>query len=213
MSRILSNVELDESTSPYRWYLVRARAGQHRRAKSEIRRAGLRAVIIMSKIERLHHRHGYKLVKRLPAFEGYLFLRMPRAMHDSWDRLRGCNAVAGVMTTITTAGNEVPLAIKWRVVARLLDKQRRGGFDFTDEGRRRRGEIVKSKTDKLRDIFRPGRRVRVREGAFVSFDGQVEAVGSHGEIDILISIFGRETPVRFTDAQALAIADPGKDEP
>jgi transcription antitermination factor NusG len=203
----LIDIEADQRNSPYRWYLVQSKPGQHKKAKYEIRRAGLRAIIIMKREEKLHHRHGGLLVKRFPAFDSYLFLRMPRATGDSWARLRSCNAVAGVMTTMDVHGIERPFAIAWRVVAKLLDKQRRGGFDFTQEGKRRRGEVVKTKREQLRDIFKPGARLKVKEGAFAGFTAIAEGVDTHGAVDALIQIFGRDTPFNFTNPAELEVIE------
>ena len=46
--------------------------------------------------------------------------------------------------------------------------------------------------------FRPGDRVRVKEGYFQNFEGDVETVDeSNGRITVMISIFGRATPVEL----------------
>lgn len=214
MTRKLIDVDLDESTSPYRWYLIRAKAGQHRRAKYEIRREGLRAIVIMAREERIHNRTKKRISKARPAFDGYLFLRLQKTMPDAWYRLRRCDSVAGVMTTIGARGEAAPFVIPWKVVARLLDKQRRGGFDFTEDGKRRRGEIVKTKREQLKEIFTPGRRLKVKEGPFAGFDGEVEKFDDrHGHVDVLIQIFGRDTQLHFTDPAELELVEEPKKKP
>ena len=46
--------------------------------------------------------------------------------------------------------------------------------------------------------FRPGDRVRVKEGYFQNFEGDVETIDeSNGRVTVMISIFGRATPVEL----------------
>ena len=46
--------------------------------------------------------------------------------------------------------------------------------------------------------FRAGDRVRVKEGNFQNLEGEVEKVDeSNGRVTVIISIFGRSTPVEI----------------
>lgn len=204
----LIEIDIDEQASPHRWYLIRSKTGQQRKAKFEIRRAGFRAVVIMAHVDKWHHRRKEMVPRRGPAFDNYIFVRLP-ARVPNWFRLMQCSAVEGVMTTTNAAGDVRPFSLQWKVIGRLLDKQRRGGFDFTEDGKRRRGEVVKSKREQQRDIFQPGRRLKITGGPFATFDGEVEKFDERtGHVDVLIQIFGRDTPLHFTDLRELEVVGP-----
>jgi transcriptional antiterminator NusG len=54
--------------------------------------------------------------------------------------------------------------------------------------------------------FKHGDRVRVKEGYFQNFEGDVEAIDeTHGRITVMINIFGRPTPVELEHWQVEAI--------
>jgi transcription termination/antitermination protein NusG len=54
------------------------------------------------------------------------------------------------------------------------------------------------KADEDLDSFRPGDRVRVKEGNFQNLEGEVEKVDeANGRVTVIISIFGRSTPVEL----------------
>ena len=51
--------------------------------------------------------------------------------------------------------------------------------------------------------FRLGDRVRIKSGAFASFDGRIEGIDEpKRELEIVVTIFGRATPVVVDFAEA-----------
>lgn len=54
--------------------------------------------------------------------------------------------------------------------------------------------------------FKPGDRVRVKEGYFQNFEGDVHAIDqTHGRVTVMINIFGRATPVEIEHWQIEAV--------
>ena len=54
--------------------------------------------------------------------------------------------------------------------------------------------------------FQPQDRVRVKDGNFLNFEGEVESVdATHGRVTVIISIFGRPTPVELEHWQIEAM--------
>ncbi len=54
--------------------------------------------------------------------------------------------------------------------------------------------------------FKPGDRVRVKEGYFENFEGDVEAIDeANGRVTVMINIFGRSTPVELEHWQVEAV--------
>jgi transcriptional antiterminator NusG len=59
---------------------------------------------------------------------------------------------------------------------------------------------------KIRVDFEPGEQVRVIAGPFQNFDGHIQEVNAEkGKLRVLLSVFGRETPVEldFSGVQKL----------
>ena len=54
--------------------------------------------------------------------------------------------------------------------------------------------------------FRPGDRVRVKEGHFENFEGDVVSIDeANGHVTVMINIFNRSTPVELTHWQIEAV--------
>src|SRR3954471_856813 len=54
--------------------------------------------------------------------------------------------------------------------------------------------------------FKTGDRVRVKEGYFQNFEGDVHAIDeTHGRVTVMINIFGRATPVEIEHWQIEAV--------
>ncbi len=54
--------------------------------------------------------------------------------------------------------------------------------------------------------FIPGERVRIKEGPFKDFDGTVEEVNAEkGKLKVMVSVFGRSTPVELDFTQVDAV--------
>ena len=86
-------------------------------------------------------------------------------------------------------GDRKPIPMKDSEVEKLLERVERGE------------EKPKAKIE-----FRRGDRVRVKEGPFVNFDGEVEEVlPASGCLKLMLTIFGRPTPVELEYWQVEAI--------
>ena len=54
--------------------------------------------------------------------------------------------------------------------------------------------------------FKVGDRVRIKEGTFENFEGDVEVIDeANGRVTVMINIFGRSTPVELEHWQAEAV--------
>lgn len=120
----------------------------------------------------------------MPAFPGYIFVRVvPSAA--CWAGLRLVDGVSGVL-----GAREEAFPVATEIVNKLKIMIDSGGLDQTVDAKR----------------VRKGSRVTVKDGPFAWFDGVVEGYAGTAYVRVLLSIFGREVPVKLTLAQ-IAKAD------
>lgn len=184
------------------WYAIKTRPKMERKAEREIRKAGIVDVYLPEyKIERFNKRFKVTKVSTLCHWPRYLFAQLEAR---DFGRLRDCQGVIDVLPGYPLP----PMALGPDDVKALLalrDAQEKHLLDDTDQGRRARGETIKSTLYAMRKRLK-GRKVRVIDGPFTSFPGEVEAVHSLERLTVLIDIFGRQTPVDIEAGQFEEIA-------
>ena len=127
----------------------------------------------------LHTQSGYE--KKV--FPGYLYVRC--FLDDrSWDVIRNTPGVTGF---VGTAGKPVPLSRRDVEAALAVPDEEAEGAP-----RRQRPKLE----------YEVGESVRVREGPFADFSGQIAEINEDQlKVKVLVNIFGRETPVELEFAQ------------
>ncbi len=124
-------------------------------------------------------RNGNRRVVKNKLYPGYLMAYMT-VNDDSWFLVRETPGVGD----FTGSGGK-PTPMDPQDVEKIVKK---------DEPDEEEGE----KTLKTSIPFRPGDRVRVKEGNFQNLEGEVEKVDeANGRVTVIISIFGRSTPVEL----------------
>ena len=162
------------------WYLLYVSSGREERAKRNLMQrikymdAGdkiFKVVVPMTK--EIEIRGGKRRIVSKKAFPGYIMVRMELDEH-SWDIVRNTPGVAGF---VSTGVKPVPLAEE---EANIILK---------------RAEETPSE---VKVAFKRGESVRVTDGPFIDFIGKVEEVNlEKGRATVLLSLFGRETPVEL----------------
>ncbi len=124
-------------------------------------------------------RNGTRRVVKRKLYPGYLMAFMT-INDDSWFLVRETPGVGDF-----TGSNGKPTPMDPADVAKIVKK---------DEPDEETGE----KPMKTAIPFRVGDRVRVKEGNFQNLEGEVEKVDeANGRVTVIISIFGRSTPVEI----------------
>lgn len=122
---------------------------------------------------------GAKRTSSRKFFPGYLLVHMVLT-DDTWHLVKGIPKITGF---IGSGGRPSPISEE--EVAKITRQIKEG--------------IVKPKP---RVIFEKGESVRVCDGPFSSFNGIVEDVKPEkGKVRVLVSIFGRNTPVELNFTQ------------
>lgn len=179
------------------WYAIHTYVGHEEKAKENIlsRARSLGAsdsiyqVVVPTEESVEHGRSGKKEVVKRKLFPGYIFVQMdlgdnPDEPNESWEVVRYTPGVTGFVGTSTHA---VPLSMEEE--ARML-----GTLGITGS----------REAPKVRISFNVGDNVQVTSGPFADFNGVVsEANPERGKVKVLVSIFGRETPVELDFSQVI----------
>lgn len=179
------------------WYAVHTYVGHEEKVKANIqsRAKSLGIVdriyqVVVPTEETVEHAGGGKkeVVKR-KLFPGYIFVQMdlgdnPDEPNEAWEVVRYTPGVTGFVGTATRA---VPLSPEEET--RML-----GTLGITGS----------KETPKVKITFNVGDMVQVTAGPFADFSGVVSEVNpERGKVKVLVSIFGRETPVELDFSQVV----------
>jgi len=170
-----------------KWFVIQALTGQEDKVKIAVEQTIViknlknKVFQVLVPMEEMVEIKGGKRVKKIKKmFPGYVFLEMILD-EESWYLIR---ETAGVARFIGTKIKPTPVSDKemQRVLKQL------------------------GKEEKLEITFEKGEGVRVISGPFRGYTGTVDEVNAEkGKLKILISIFGRDTPVEvnFEHAQKI----------
>jgi transcription termination/antitermination protein NusG len=127
---------------------------------------------------------GKKRVIKRKLYPGYLVVNM-EINEDTWFLVRD---TPGIGDFTGASGHPTPMLP--HEVARIVSKQ----------------EEKSEKAPKLKIGVTPGERVKINEGTFENFEGEVESIDeTNGRVTVMINIFGRSTPVELEYWQIEAV--------
>lgn len=169
------------SSQGLQWYIIRVQVGREERIRqnllSRIKQNDLedRVPEVLLPVENVSDiKGGKRRVTKRKLFPGYLMVQMDMS-EDVWFVLRD---TPGFGDFVGGSGHQpVPMS--------------------DDEIQRIRGKMEESKEKpKLSISFKPGDRVKIKQGHFENFDGVVEEVNPEkGVVKVSVTIFGRATQV------------------
>ncbi len=170
-----------------RWYVVHVYSGMeksvHRALLERIERAELEdkfGRILVPSEEVVEVKGGKKSITERRIYPGYVLVEM-ELTDDTWHLVKNTNRVTGFLGG---SGNR-PAPISEREVEKILSQMEEG---------------VEKPRPKV--LFEVGETVRVKEGPFADFNGNVEEVNyEKSKVRVSVTIFGRATPVELDFAQ------------
>jgi len=170
-----------------RWYVVHVYSGMeknvHKTLIERIERAGLQTAfgrILVPSEEVVEIKGGKKSISERRIYPGYVLVEMDLT-DETWHLVKSTNRVTGFLGG---AGNR-PAPISEREVEKILSQMEAG--------------VEKPKPKVL---FEVGEMVRVKEGPFADFNGNVEDVNyEKSKVRVSVTIFGRATPVELDFGQ------------
>ena len=179
-----------------RWYVIHTYSGYENKVKTDLEHRietyGLENQVVDIKIpteEVIEVKEGGKSeTKEAKVFPGYVLVRM-EVDDNTWAVVRNTPGVTGF---VGIDGKPTPLRRD------EFDKiMRRGG------GRQTGAPVVKRMATNLE----VGQSIKVLSGPLADFDGQVAEVNAEsGKVKVMLTIFGRETPVELTLDQVSVIS-------
>ncbi len=166
------------------WYVVHTYSGYENKVKANLEHR-IASMDMENKIfdviipteDVMEIKSGKKTITERKVFPGYILVQMQMS-DDSWYVVRNTPGVTGFV-----GSNARPTALSKNEVDRILQKK---GF-----------EKPKPKTE-----FNEGQTIKVISGPLADFTGTIAEINlDQSKLKVLVSIFGRETPVELSFEQ------------
>ncbi|NQT84789.1 transcription termination/antitermination factor NusG [bacterium] len=164
-----------------RWYVVQTLSGQERKVKTSLENRaqaeelGEQISEVVLPTESVSEvRGGKKKITTRLYYPGYLLLHMDMN-EKTWHFVRGTSGVLKFL------GDKEPTPMPEEEVEEIL-------------------AALQEKKEKIKPkvLFEVGETVKVTEGPFVNFSGVIDEVNPEkGKLKVMVSIFGRSTPVEL----------------
>lgn len=162
------------------WYVVHAYSGYEERVRKNLLEriksmdaAGDISQIVIPTEEEIEVKNGKRRPVTKKILPGYILVQM--RMNDlSWSIVRNTPGV----TAFVGSGNR-PTPLEEEEVNRIMKQ-------------------MEAEVPRVKVGFRQGQSVRVTDGPFIDFMGTVDEIDAgKGKVKVLLSLFGRETPVEL----------------
>ncbi len=162
------------------WYVVHAYSGYEERVRKNLGEriksmdaAGDISHIVIPTEEEIEVTNGQRRPVTKKILPGYILVQM--SMNDlSWTIVRNTPGVTGFVGS----GNR-PTPLEEEEVSRIMKQ-------------------MEAEAPRVKVGFRQGQSVRVTDGPFIDFMGTVDEIDAgKGKVKVLLSLFGRETPVEL----------------
>jgi transcription termination/antitermination protein NusG len=163
-----------------RWYVVHTYSGFEEKVKLSIEEKidkenlGEKISRILIPTERvIELKGGKKKESDKKFYPGYILVEMDLD-DETWHLIKSSPRVTGFV------GGSSPVALSEEEVSVILQ------------------QIEKGPVPQVKTQFQKGESVRIIDGPFTNFIGSVEDVDiDHGRLNVMVSIFGRQTPVEL----------------
>jgi len=162
------------------WYVVHTYSGYEERVKKNLEQRikymdsgeEISQVIIPTEVE-IEVKNGQRRNVSKKILPGYVLVQMELS-DQSWNIVRNTPGVTGFVGS----GNK-PTPLEEREVSQIIKQ-------------------MEAEAPRVRVGFRKGQSVRVTSGPFIDFVGVVDEISvDKGKVKVLLSLFGRETPVEL----------------
>ncbi|MYD65929.1 MAG: transcription termination/antitermination protein NusG [Chloroflexi bacterium] len=166
------------------WYIIQTYSGYENKVKKNLDQriqqmdlGGLIFDVVIPTEEEIEIRDGQRRTVSKKLFPGYVLIQMLME-DDAWSLVRNTPGVTGFAGGNEEEGSR-PVPLDDEEAARILRQMDAG-------------------TPRINVGFAVGESVRVIDGPFIDFVGQVDDINlDKGKVRVMVSMFGRETPVEL----------------
>jgi len=178
------------------WYVIKAVSGRENRARETVN-AKLKALGLQEAVEELlipvervtEVKRGKKVTSERKLYPGYIYAYM-EPQDDVLEVIRGVDGVTGFLG----ADPARPEPLSSEEAERIIKIATAADAD------EQRAAIIQVNFD-------VGDKVKVKEGTFAGMDGLVEEINpTKGTVRVLITVFGRQTPIELEVWQVEEVA-------
>jgi transcriptional antiterminator NusG len=162
------------------WYVVHTYSGYEERVRKNLEQrvklmdsAEEIGQVIVPTEEEVEVRSGQKRTVTKKILPGYVLIQM-KMSDNSWNIVRNTPGVTGFV-----GSGSKPVPLREEEVSQILKQ-------------------MSAEAPKIKVGFKPGQSVRVTDGPFTDFVGVVDEISpGKGKVKVLLSLFGRDTPVEL----------------
>ncbi|MFC1963415.1 transcription termination/antitermination protein NusG [Chloroflexota bacterium] len=168
-----------------RWYVVHTYSGYENRVKTNLKNR-IDSMDVKDKIfevvvpteDEVEIKDGQRRTVAKKIFPGYILVQM--VMDDeSWHVVRNTPGVTGIVSSQDDRGKIEPIPLDEPEI-KLILKQ------------------MEAETPRVKVGFSLGQGVHIVDGPFIDFTGKIDEINQErGRVRVLVSFFGRETPVEL----------------
>jgi len=162
------------------WYAVHTYSGYEERVRNNLEQriksmdsAGDILKIVIPTEDEIEVKNGQRRTVTKKILPGYILVQMK--MNDqSWSIVRNTPGVTGFVS-----GGNKPIPLQEEEVSQIMKQ-------------------MEAEAPRVKVGFRQGQSIRVIDGPFIDFIGTVDEIDAEkGKVKVLLSLFGRETPVKL----------------
>ena len=167
------------------WYVIHTYSGYEDRVKTNLEHR-IESMDVGDKIfqvvvpteDEMEIKDGQRRTVARKIFPGYIMVEMIMD-EESWHVVRNTPGVTGIVSTQDDKGRIEPVSLDEEEVKSILKQ-------------------MEAKIPRVKVGFDRGQSIRIIDGPFIDFIGVVDDLNEEkGKVKVLVSFFGRETPVEL----------------
>jgi len=167
------------------WYVIHTYSGYENRVKRNLEQriksmdaGGEIFEVVIPTEDEIEIREGQRRTVARKVFPGYILVQM-KMSDESWNVVRNTPGVTGFVSVIEHGEKLIPVPLEEGEVKTIMKQ-------------------MEAETPRVKVGFRKGEGVRIADGPFADFIGTVDSINADkGKIRVLVSFFGRETPLEL----------------
>ena len=168
-----------------RWYMIHTYTGRENQVKANLEQRiksanaeGEIFQVVIPTAEEIEIKEGHRRTVTKGLFPGYILVQM-KMNNRSWGIVRNTPGVTSFVSNQDEQGKLIPAPLDEKEVEAILERMKAGA-------------------PQVRVGFSKGQGVRISDGPFIDFAGVIDDIyPEKGKVKVLVSFFGRETPVEL----------------